>query len=44
MARLLNQNLSGHGHHPARGAWQAAFDNLLTDANAQLPTEFAGAV
>jgi hypothetical protein len=28
MARLLNQNLSGHGHHPARGAWQAAFDNL----------------
>jgi hypothetical protein len=44
MARLLNQNLSGHGHHPARGAWQAAFDELLTDAEAELPTEFAGAV
>ena len=46
MARLLNQNLSGHEHHhhPARGAWQAAFDELLTDPDAQLPTEFAGAV
>jgi hypothetical protein len=38
MARLLNQNLSGHGHHPARGAWQAAFDNLLTNSEAELPS------
>jgi hypothetical protein len=41
MARLLRQDLSGHGHHPARGVWQAAFDALLTDAEAALPTEFA---
>jgi hypothetical protein len=37
MARLLRQDLSGHTQHPARGAWQAAFDALMTDAEAELP-------
>jgi hypothetical protein len=41
MARLLRQDLSGRERHPIRGAWQAAFDELLTDPDAQLPIEKA---
>ena len=42
MARLLRQDLSGRERHPVRGAWQAAFEELLTNSEAELPTEFAG--
>jgi hypothetical protein len=41
MERLLRQDLSGRERHPVRDAWQAAFDELLTDPDAQLPIEKA---
>jgi hypothetical protein len=42
MERLLRQDLTGLESHPVRGVWQAAFDKLLEDPEAELP--FAGAV
>jgi hypothetical protein len=42
--RLLLCDLTGLESTPASAAWSAAFDELLTNSEAELPTEFAGAV
>ena len=42
--RLLRLDLAGLRSTSASAAWSAAFDELLTNSEAELPTEFAGAV
>jgi hypothetical protein len=42
--RLLRLDLTGLRSTSASAAWSAAFDELLTNSEAELPTEFAGAV
>ena len=42
--RLLLLDLTGLRSTSASAAWSAAFDELLTNSEAELPTEFAGAV
>ena len=41
--RLLRLDLTGLRSTSASAAWSAAFDELLTNSEAELPTEFAGA-
>src|SRR5580693_4472629 len=40
--RLLLCDLTGLESTPASAAWSAAFDELLANSEAKLPTEFAG--
>jgi hypothetical protein len=42
--RLLLCDLTGLESTPASAAWSAAFDELLANSEAKLPTEFAGAL
>jgi hypothetical protein len=42
--RVLLHDLSGLGPTDSYRAWERAFETLMTDAEAALPTEFAGAV
>ena len=42
--RLLLCDLTGLESTPAAAAWRTAFDELMTNSEAELPTEFAGAL